>query len=115
MGTGSFPGLKCDRGVLLTTHPLLAPRSWKCRAIPLPPLWATNRPVTGLLYFFYCVFRPVLRHITTHTHTIHIRSCHRQIVGSWFLTPPGVNNPKFCFLLSWFRLPNLTHISKITH
>jgi hypothetical protein len=37
MNTGSFPGLKCNRGVLLTTHPLLAPRSWKSRAIPLPP------------------------------------------------------------------------------
>jgi hypothetical protein len=35
MGTGSFPGVKCGRGVLLTTHPLLAPRSWKSRAIPL--------------------------------------------------------------------------------
>ena len=41
MGTGSFPGVKCDRGVLLTTHPLLVPRSWKSRAIPLPTLWAT--------------------------------------------------------------------------
>ena len=37
MGTGSFPGVKCGRGVLLTTHPLLAPRSWKSRAISLPP------------------------------------------------------------------------------
>jgi len=36
MGTGSFPGLKCGRGVLLTTHSLLVPRSWKSRAIPLP-------------------------------------------------------------------------------
>ena len=27
MGTGSFPGVKCGRGVLLTTHPLLVPRS----------------------------------------------------------------------------------------
>ena len=27
MGTGSFPGVKCGRGVLLTTHLLLAPRS----------------------------------------------------------------------------------------
>jgi hypothetical protein len=27
--------------VLLTTHPLLVPRSWKSRAIPLPTLWAT--------------------------------------------------------------------------
>jgi len=27
MGTGSLPGIKCGRGVLLTTHPLLVPRS----------------------------------------------------------------------------------------
>ena len=40
MGTGSFPGVKCGRGLLLTTHPLLEPRSWKSRAIPLPTLWA---------------------------------------------------------------------------
>ena len=51
MGSGSFPAVKCGRDVLLTTHPLLAPRSWKGSAIPLPPLWATTRPVTGLLYF----------------------------------------------------------------
>ena len=38
MGTGSFPGVKCGRGVLQTTHPLLVPRSWKSRAIPLPTL-----------------------------------------------------------------------------
>ena len=38
MGTGSFPGVKCGRGVPLTTHPLLVPRSWKSRAIPLPTL-----------------------------------------------------------------------------
>jgi len=41
MGIGSFPGVKCGRGVLLTTHLLLVPRSWKSRAIPLPTLWAT--------------------------------------------------------------------------
>ena len=41
MDTGSFPGVKCGRGVLLTTHPLLVPRSWKSRAIPLPNFWAT--------------------------------------------------------------------------
>ena len=40
MGTGSFPGVKFGRGVLLITHPLLVPRSWKSRAIPLPTLWA---------------------------------------------------------------------------
>jgi len=41
MGTGSFLGVKCGWGVLLTTHPLLVPRSWKSRAISLPTLWAT--------------------------------------------------------------------------
>ena len=41
VSTGSFPGVKCGRGVLLTTHPLLVPRSWKSRAIPVPTLWAT--------------------------------------------------------------------------
>jgi len=35
------PGVKCSRGVLLTTHLLLVPRSWKGRAIPLPTLWVT--------------------------------------------------------------------------
>jgi len=39
MATGSFPGVKCGWGVLLTTHPLPVPRPWKSRAIPLPTLW----------------------------------------------------------------------------
>ena len=39
MGTGSFPEVKCGRGVL-TTHPFLVPRSWNSRAISLPTLWA---------------------------------------------------------------------------
>jgi len=41
MGTGSFPGVKSGRGVLLTTHPLLVSWSRKSRAIRLPTLWAT--------------------------------------------------------------------------
>ena len=41
IGTGSFPRVKCGRGFLLTTHPLLVLRSWKSRAIRLPTLWAT--------------------------------------------------------------------------
>ena len=52
MGTGSFPGVKYGRGVLLTTHPLLVPRSWKSRAIPLRTLWATTGPVTGTVYLY---------------------------------------------------------------
>jgi len=38
---GLSPGVKSGRGVLLTTHPLLVPWSWKSKAIPLPTLWAT--------------------------------------------------------------------------
>jgi hypothetical protein len=40
MSTGSFPGVNCGWGVLLTTHPLLMPRSRKGTAIPLPTLEA---------------------------------------------------------------------------
>ena len=40
IGTASFPGVKSGRGVLLTTHRLLVPRSWKSRSIPLPTFWA---------------------------------------------------------------------------
>ena len=52
MGTGSFLGVKCGRGVLLTTHPLLVPRSWKRRAIPLPTLWA-HRACKGITLPLY--------------------------------------------------------------
>jgi len=52
MGTGSYPGVKCGRGVLLTTHPLLVPRSWKRRAIPLPILLGHTGPITGSLYLY---------------------------------------------------------------
>jgi hypothetical protein len=38
LGTGSFPGVKCGRGVLLTTHHLLVSRSRKSRAMPLTTL-----------------------------------------------------------------------------
>jgi hypothetical protein len=45
--TGSFPGVKSVRGVMLTPHPLLVPRSRNSRAISLLPLWAV-RPVQSL-------------------------------------------------------------------
>ena len=47
IGTRSFPGVKCGRGVTLSTHTLLVPWSRKSRAIPLLPLWAV-RPVQSL-------------------------------------------------------------------
>ena len=50
--SGLSPGVKCGRGVLLITYPLLVPRSWKNRAIPLPTLWATTGHVTGSLFLF---------------------------------------------------------------
>jgi len=56
MGTGSIPGVKCGRGVLLTTHPLLVPLSWKSRAIPLPTVWATPALLRDHFTFFISVF-----------------------------------------------------------
>jgi hypothetical protein len=38
-GTGSFPGVNCDRGLTKTPHPLLVPWLRKSIAIPLLPLW----------------------------------------------------------------------------
>ena len=37
MSTGSFPGMKCGRGVLLTIQPLPVPWSWKSRSLTLAP------------------------------------------------------------------------------
>jgi len=56
MSTGSFPGVKYGRCVLLTTHPLLVPRSWKSRAITLPTLWVKPRPVTRIFHFYFYYF-----------------------------------------------------------
>ena len=42
-----FPGAKSGRGVTLTPHPFLVPRSRNSIAIPLLPLWAV-RPVQSL-------------------------------------------------------------------
>ena len=55
IGTGSFPEVKCGRGVLLTTQPLLVPRSWKSRAIPLPHPLGHTGPITGKLYLTFQV------------------------------------------------------------
>ena len=55
MGTGSFPGVKCGRGVLLTTHPLLVPRSWKSSYTTTHRLGHTG-PVTGSLYLFISLY-----------------------------------------------------------
>jgi hypothetical protein len=68
-GPGAHPASwgQSGRGVVLTTHPLLAPRSRKSRAIPLSALWAFG-PVTGYLYLNACVFITPLLHVTCPTH-----------------------------------------------
>jgi len=48
MGTRSFPGVKSGRGVLLTTHLLLVPRSWKSSYTSTHPVGHTG-PVKGSL------------------------------------------------------------------
>ena len=49
MGSSSFLEVKSGRDMLLTNHPLVVPWTWKSRAITLPTLWATTRPVIGTL------------------------------------------------------------------
>jgi len=51
MGTESFPGIKSGRGVTLTLHPFLLPRSRKSKAIPLlPPMGHTACTEPQCLY-----------------------------------------------------------------
>jgi hypothetical protein len=67
MGIGSFPRVKCGQGVTLTTHPLLKPRSWKSRAIPLPP----SGPQPGLKRGYF-----------TFTFTVTMGNGSKQALGS---------------------------------
>ena len=69
MRTGSFSGVKSDRSVTLTPHPLLVPWSWKSRAIPPLPLWAV-RPVQSLsvctrVTFTFSFFKRMMRYLAT--------------------------------------------------
>jgi len=54
---GLFPEVKCCRGVLLTTYPLLVPRSWKSRARlyqPSGPHRACNGITLSFLHDSIC-------------------------------------------------------------
>jgi len=55
MGTEPFMGVNCRRGVLLTTHPFLVPRSCKSRAILLPTLWP-HRACNGITLLYFVKF-----------------------------------------------------------
>ena len=108
MGTGSFAGVKYGRGVLLTPHPLLVPRSWKSRDIPLPTLWATTGPVTGTLYLFLSSRYNKIRlgwtesmtrmHFALWTTTIFLSPLH-DFIGSLRLNSGKILNS--CFMLCW--------------
>ena len=81
MGTGSFPVVECGRDVLLTTHPLLVPRSWKSRAIPLPTLWATpglSRDHFTFLPFRWCYLETPLTHKAMCLLTLHPCDFHER-------------------------------------
>jgi hypothetical protein len=73
MGTGSFSGVKCGRGVLLTTHPLLAPRSWKSRFILLSPL-GHNRACNRVMLFYMLQI-----YLFKHRHEVHVSNVGERI------------------------------------
>jgi hypothetical protein len=59
MGTESFPGVERIRGVTLTPHPLLVPRSKnECRSIPLLSLRAFVACKKGETYLQWTIFLP---------------------------------------------------------
>ena len=84
MGTGSFPGVKCGRGVLLTTHHLLVPRSWKSRAIPLTTS-GPHRACNGITLPLPLLLILQLQH---HGGTVVKVLCYKS-EGRWF-------NPSWC-------------------
>ena len=102
MGTGSFPGVKYSWGVLLTTHPLLVPRSWKSRAIPLPTLWATTGPVTGTIYTSMFIFFSYL-------FGFRLFHCSSLFQIAWFLAsfPKKLGKATISFVM--FVPPNFPH------
>ena len=100
MGTGSFPGVKYGRGVLLTTHSILVPWSWKSRSIPLPTIWATTGPVTGTVYLNYLLAAFLVRPVQTIAKSAFILSYPsiRRHVLVWFPLDGYLSN----FLLQTF-------------
>ena len=77
MRTRSFPGVKSDRSVTLTPHPLLVQWSRKGRAKPLLPLWAI-RPVQSFsgctrVHFYISIQSTYI--CSTHTHTYNTNTC----------------------------------------
>ena len=98
MGTGSFPGVKYGRGMLLTPRPLLAPQLWKSRAMPLPTLWATTGPVIGTLYLYIWWLLPTM-YLWNEGNKWNVVICHYIII--WHCSNNNlmlaVNDMQCCF------------------
>jgi len=56
MGTGSFPGVKCSQGMLLTTHPLLVLRSGRVELYLYPPS-GPHQACSGITLPFYLLYK----------------------------------------------------------
>jgi len=109
MGTGSFPRVKCGRGVLLTTHPLLLPRSWKSRAIPLPTLWACNG--INLPFTFFFIHAWILQYRTSKllSNVSKVLSQYRTFISSLF----SVQSTSFSTLKTILRTARILVFSEV--
>jgi len=63
--TGSFPGIKCGRGVLLTTHPLLVRGHGRVELYLYPPS-GSHRACNGITLPFICM-HPELQKAAMHS------------------------------------------------
>jgi hypothetical protein len=107
MGTGYFQVVKCGQGVLLTTHPLLASRSWKSTAIPLPPPGynpACNGVTLSLL-----------------NHKKHIAKTFNQYApvgllckSKYYFNPLNAELNPICHLLALLEAHHILHVSRIS-
>jgi len=62
-GTGFFPGVKCGRGVLLTTHPFQCRGYGTVELYLYPPSGLQLACILNTLFFFIC-------YVTPHTNTV---------------------------------------------
>jgi hypothetical protein len=113
MSTGGFSqGVKRGRGVTLTTHPHLVPRSWMSRSYSLPPLPLCHHMwVVGLLYLYITFAYTVLQFSTARANTLRDnisngRGFKINYVGWW--TSIGMTWQHFCDL--GVNIPQL-HVS----
>ena len=90
IGTGSFPGVKCGQGVLLTTHPLLVPFHGRVDLYlyaPSGPHWACS----GItLPFFFIRWGWVVNAMTWQLYCLGKRAS-TQCTGGWVCPRAGLD------------------------